>query len=92
MREDLIGQVEGLPSMLDFKVQAENDSMYNTPPTFAIYVAKLVFEWIKEQGGVAGIEALNRKKRPYYMIILINRISFLHRSNLLLDRSRMFLL
>ncbi len=62
MREDLIGQVEGLPSMLDFKVQAENDSMYNTPPTFAIYVAKLVFEWIKEQGGVAGIEALNRKK------------------------------
>ncbi|KNX58085.1 aminotransferase class V-fold PLP-dependent enzyme, partial [Listeria monocytogenes] len=62
VREELIGQVEGLPSMLDFKVQAENDSMYNTPPTFAIYVAKLVFEWIKEQGCVAGIEALNRKK------------------------------
>ncbi|MBC1742132.1 3-phosphoserine/phosphohydroxythreonine transaminase [Listeria welshimeri] len=62
VREDLIGQVEGLPSMLDLKVQADNGSMYNTPPTFAIYVAKLVFEWIKEQGGVAGIEALNRKK------------------------------
>ncbi|MBC2256792.1 3-phosphoserine/phosphohydroxythreonine transaminase [Listeria booriae] len=62
VREDLIGNVAGLPSMLDYAVQAKNGSMYNTPATFAIYVAKLVFEWIKEQGGVAGIEALNRKK------------------------------
>ncbi|MBC1650580.1 3-phosphoserine/phosphohydroxythreonine transaminase [Listeria booriae] len=62
VREDLIGNVAGLPSMLDYAVQAKNGSMYNTPATFAIYVSKLVFEWIKTQGGVAGIEALNRKK------------------------------
>ncbi|WP_099221714.1 3-phosphoserine/phosphohydroxythreonine transaminase [Listeria costaricensis] len=62
VREDLIGRVAGLPSMLDYKVQADNDSLYNTPPTFAIYVAKLVFEWIRDLGGVEAIEAINRKK------------------------------
>ncbi|MGX7420374.1 3-phosphoserine/phosphohydroxythreonine transaminase [Carnobacterium gallinarum] len=63
VREDLIAESkENLPSMLDYQLQAKNGSMYNTPPTFAIYVAKLVFEWIKELGGVAAIEKLNRQK------------------------------
>ena len=63
VREDLIAEsLPGLPSMLDYKLQAKNGSMYNTPPTFAIYVAKLVFEWIKELGGVSAIEAINREK------------------------------
>lgn len=62
VREDLIGLKENLPAMLDYKVQADNGSMYNTPPTFAIYAAKLMFEWLKELGGVAEIEKINRKK------------------------------
>lgn len=62
IREDLIGLKENLPAMLDYKLQADNGSMYNTPPTFAIYAAKLVFEWLKELGGIAEIEKINRKK------------------------------
>ena len=62
VRKDLIGLKENLPAMLDYKVQADNGSMYNTPPTFAIYAAKLMFEWLQELGGVAEIEKLNRKK------------------------------
>lgn len=62
VREDLIGLKENLPAMLDYKIQADNGSMYNTPPTFAIYAAKLMFEWLKELGGVVEIEKINRKK------------------------------
>lgn len=62
IRKDLIRLVDNLPAMLDYSVQEKNNSMYNTPPTFAIYVAKLVFEWLKELGGVKSIEAINRKK------------------------------
>lgn len=62
IREDLMGQKNQLPAMLDYKVQADNGSMYNTPPTFAIYAAKLMFEWLKELGGVAEIEKINRTK------------------------------
>lgn len=62
VREDLIGLKENLTAMLDYKIQADNGSMYNTPPTFAIYAAKLMFEWLKELGGVAEIEKINRKK------------------------------
>ncbi|AEB29127.1 phosphoserine aminotransferase [Carnobacterium sp. 17-4] len=62
VREDLIGLKENLPAMLDYKILADNGSMYNTPPTFAIYAAKLMFEWLKELGGVAEIEKINRKK------------------------------
>ncbi|MGJ8730698.1 3-phosphoserine/phosphohydroxythreonine transaminase [Listeria aquatica] len=62
VREDLIGQVPDLPVMLDYAVQAKNHSLYNTPPTFAIYVAKLVLEWIKSEGGVAEMERRNREK------------------------------
>lgn len=62
VREDLIGLKENLPAMLDYKIQADSGSMYNTPPTFAIYAAKLMFEWLKELGGVAEIEKINREK------------------------------
>ena len=50
------------PTMLDYKTHADNDSLYNTPPTFAIYVAGLVFEWVKEQGGVKAVQEINEKK------------------------------
>jgi phosphoserine aminotransferase len=62
VREDLIGQSDILSAMLDYEIQAKNGSMYNTPPTFSIYMAKLVFEWIKEQGGVSQMEKQNKAK------------------------------
>ena len=63
VRDDLIGQALPItPSAFDYKQQADNDSMLNTPPTYAIYIAGLVFNWIKAQGGLAGMEAHNRAK------------------------------
>ena len=63
VRDDLIGQALPItPSAFDYKQQADNDSMLNTPPTYAIYIAGLVFKWIKAQGGLAGIEKHNRAK------------------------------
>jgi phosphoserine aminotransferase len=63
VRDDLIGQaLPATPSAFDYKQQAENDSMYNTPPTYAIYIAGLVFQWIKKQGGLSAMDTHNRKK------------------------------
>lgn len=63
IREDLIGHAkESVPSMLDYKLMAENDSMYNTPPTYGIYMLKLMFEWIEAQGGVKELEKRNKAK------------------------------
>ncbi len=63
MRDDLIGHARpGTPSVFDYKVQADNDSMYNTPPTYAIYIAGLVFQWLKKKGGLAGMEKINIAK------------------------------
>ena len=63
VREDLIGRAHRLcPSAFNYQVVADNDSMFNTPPTFGIYLAGLVFEWLKAQGGVAAIEAINIEK------------------------------
>jgi phosphoserine aminotransferase len=63
VREDLIGQpLAGTPTMFDYKTHAENESMYNTPPTFAMYVAGLVFKWVAAQGGLAAMEKINRDK------------------------------
>ena len=62
IKDELIGQVDVLSSMLDYSVHAKNGSMYNTPPTYGVYMAKLVFEWIKEHGGVQKMEELNKEK------------------------------
>lgn len=63
VREDLIGEtLPGTPTMLDYKIHADNGSMYNTPPTYAIYVLKLVLEWIKEKGGVEALQKINEEK------------------------------
>jgi phosphoserine aminotransferase len=63
VRKDLVGNARaGTPSMLDYAVHAEADSMSNTPPTYAWYLAGLVFDWVKRQGGVAGMAELNRRK------------------------------
>lgn len=63
VREDLMGNpVEGMPIMLDYKTHADNDSMFNTPATYSWYLAGLVFEWLKEQGGISVMEETNRRK------------------------------
>ncbi len=63
VREDLLGRAMAhCPSAFDYKTVADNGSMYNTPPTYAIYIAGLVFQWLKRQGGVAAIEAQNIAK------------------------------
>ena len=63
MRRDLIGRARvETPTMLDYQVHADADSMLNTPPTWAIYVAGLVFQWLQRQGGVAAIEQRNIEK------------------------------
>lgn len=63
VREDLIGNARPeTPVMLDYKVQADNGSMYNTPPCYSIYIAGLVFEWILELGGLEAMEKINIEK------------------------------
>lgn len=63
IREDLLGYARPeTPTMLNFKVIADNDSMYNTPPCYSIYVAGLVYKWIKELGGLEAMEKINKEK------------------------------
>jgi phosphoserine aminotransferase len=63
VREDLIGHALPIcPSAFDWKLVADNNSMYNTPPTYSIYIAGLVFQWLKKQGGVAAMEQRNIAK------------------------------
>lgn len=63
VREDLLGHAQsGIPALLDYAAQAKNGSMINTPPTFGIYLAGLVFEWLLEQGGLTAMQAINQQK------------------------------
>ena len=63
VRRELLGKAHAqCPAMLNWQTAADNDSMYNTPPTFAIYLAGLVFKWLQQQGGLEAIEVVNRRK------------------------------
>jgi phosphoserine aminotransferase len=63
MRKDLVeAGNKNLATMLQYRTHAENESMYNTPPTFGIYLMMLVFRWIKAQGGLAAMETRNKAK------------------------------
>lgn len=64
IREDLIGHARaGIPTMLDYKTHADNDSMYNTPPTYSIYMCGLVLKWLRDEiGGLAKMKEHNEKK------------------------------
>lgn len=63
IREDLIGKAMDItPTMLNYKIHADNGSMYNTPPTYSIYISKLVFEWVKSKGGVSELQKINEQK------------------------------
>ena len=63
IREDLTGNAMDItPTMFKYKIHADERSLYNTPPTYGIYVCKLVFEWVKEIGGVAAMQKINEEK------------------------------
>jgi phosphoserine aminotransferase len=63
VREDLLGQALSIcPSAFDYQLVAQNQSMYNTPPTYGIYIAGLTFQWLKRQGGIPAMQARNIAK------------------------------
>ena len=63
IKKDILERAnENLPAMLSYKVHAKANSLYNTPPTFAIYILRLVLQWVKEKGGLRGVESINREK------------------------------
>ena len=63
VRDDLLGKAQtATPCIMNYKTLADSDSMYNTPPTYAWYLAGLVFEWLKQLGGIKAIEKINREK------------------------------
>jgi phosphoserine aminotransferase len=63
VKEDILGRVSRkIPSMLDYKVHLSKESMFNTPPVFAVYVSMLTLQWLKDLGGIAAIEEINERK------------------------------
>ena len=63
VRRDLLDKApDNLPTMLDYRTHSKNNSLFNTPPTFAIYMLSLVLEWVKERGGVEQIARINKQK------------------------------
>jgi phosphoserine aminotransferase len=89
VRDDLIGKAaKGTPTVMDYKLQADADSMLNTPATYAMYIAGLVFKWMKQAGGLAAIEKLNiQKARLLYEFL--DSSSFFTNPVAKEDRSRM---
>lgn len=89
VREDLLGHAQqALPSVLDYKTLADNDSMFNTPPTFAWYLSGLVFKWLKERGGVSEIDKINQAKADL-LYGTIDRSDFYRNEVAVANRSRM---
>ena len=89
VREDLLGQtLPGTPMMLDYKVQADNESMLNTPPTYGVYIAGLTFQWLKRGGGLAAMEKQNVAKAKL-IYDLIDGGEFYRSPVAISDRSRM---
>jgi len=90
VREDLLGKAwKTIPSVMDYAVMAENGSMLNTPPTFAIYVAGLVFQWLKRQGGLAEMERINQHKAELLYACIDESEGFYRNPVRVADRSRM---
>jgi len=89
VRDDLVGKAQkGTPSVMDYKAQAVAESMLNTPATYAIYIAGLVFKWVKAQGGLPAMEKMNIEKAGL-LYDYIDRSSFYKNSVEKSDRSRM---
>ncbi|PTR10056.1 phosphoserine aminotransferase [Nitrosospira sp. Nsp5] len=89
VREDLLGTtLAGTPTMFDYKIHADNDSMYNTPPTYPMYIAGLVLEWLKKNGGLAAMEKINIAKAKL-LYDMLDTTDFYHCPVAKSDRSRM---
>lgn len=89
VREDLLDQpLPGTPTLYDYQIHAKNDSMYNTPPTYAMYITGLVFAWLKKQGGLAAMEKINIAKAKL-LYDLLDSTDFYHCPVAIADRSRM---
>ena len=89
VRDDLIGKAaKGTPTVMDYKLQAEADSMLNTPASYSMYVAGLVFKWIKQQGGLAALERKNIEKAKL-LYDYLDQSKFFHNPVAKEDRSRM---
>jgi phosphoserine aminotransferase len=89
VRDDLVGQADPrTPGVFDYKIQADNDSMYNTPPTYGIYMAGLVFQWLKKLGGLKKMEELNVAKAQL-LYDYLDQTEFYHTPVAKDDRSRM---
>ncbi|MEH2920197.1 3-phosphoserine/phosphohydroxythreonine transaminase [Samsonia erythrinae] len=89
VREDLLGKARReLPSILDYQILADNDSMFNTPPTFAWYLSGMVFKWLKEQGGLAEMEKRNQEKADL-LYHAIDASDFYRNDVAVANRSRM---
>jgi phosphoserine aminotransferase len=89
VREDLTGKAQkGTPSVMDYKQQAAADSMLNTPATYAMYIAGLVFKWLKQQGGLAAIEKQNITKAKL-LYDFLDASSYFKNPVAKSDRSRM---
>ena len=89
VRDDLIGRAaKGTPSVMDYKLQADADSMLNTPATYAIYVAGLVFKWLKQLGGLAAMEKRNIEKAKL-LYDFLDSSAFFRNPVAKEDRSRM---
>ncbi|HQR50944.1 MAG TPA: 3-phosphoserine/phosphohydroxythreonine transaminase [Methylophilaceae bacterium] len=90
VRDDLLGRTSPIcPSAFNYKTVADNGSMYNTPPTFGIYVAGLVFQWLKRQGGLAAIEQANLRKARLLYGAIDGSGGFYHNPIEVESRSRM---
>ena len=77
MRDDMLEKInDGLPTMFDYRTHAEKKSLFNTPPSFTIYMVKLVLEWIKNQGGLGVIEDINRKKKDAVYNLIDNNSDY----------------
>jgi phosphoserine aminotransferase len=89
VRDDLIGKAaKGTPTVMDYKAQADADSMLNTPASYSMYVAGLVFKWLQQQGGLAAIEQNNIQKAKL-LYDLLDTSQFFHNPVAKEDRSRM---
>jgi len=90
VREDLVGHADArLPTMMDYKIHADNESMYNTPPTYGIYMAGLVFQWLKKNGGIAAMEKNNIAKANLLYAAIDGSNGFYNCPVAKADRSRM---
>ncbi|MCR9227154.1 MAG: 3-phosphoserine/phosphohydroxythreonine transaminase [Flavobacteriaceae bacterium] len=78
VKEDILGKVSRkIPSMMDYSVHVAKESMFNTPPVFAVYVSMLTMQWLKDLGGIAAIEEINeRKANLIYSEIELNPVFY----------------